>query len=219
MERLDDSLRLDRIITDPTMPPQRIDGVAFECARFHCACEVDRHPDGGSAVANTIAAWTVHFEQMPATEPSIPLAVHERRQLIEETEGWLRELRPVLEQRIENGCVRDGHGDLRADPIYLTEPWSVLDPLEFSTALRFTDGAAEVCFLAMELAALRRRDMSARFLIVYAAATDKTLGAVAPFFMRYRSVGERSRGFEPCSSLRSAALRSFWNPGGSLNWR
>lgn len=189
MKRLDDSLRLDRLVTGLTMPPQRIDEVALECARFHGACAVDRRVNGWGAVTNTVAAWTVNFEQMPAAEPSIPLTTTERRQLIEETDGWLRRLRPILEQRIESGRVRDGHGDLRAEHIYLTTPWSVLDPLEFSTALRFTDVAAEVCFLAMDLAALGRRDASARFLSTYATATDdETLSVVAPFFIRYRAV-------------------------------
>jgi hypothetical protein len=189
MKRLDDSLRLDRIVTGLTMPLQRIDEVALECARFHGACAVDRRVNGWGAVANTVAAWTVNFEQMPAAEPSVPLTIMERRQLIEETDEWLCKLRPILEQRIESGCVRDGHGDLRAEHIYLTTPWSVLDPLEFSTVLRFTDVAAEVCFLAMELAALGRPDASARFLSTYATATyDETLSVVTPFFVRYRAV-------------------------------
>jgi aminoglycoside phosphotransferase family enzyme len=189
MRRLPDALQLERIFSNPDMSAARIDQVASACARFHAGCPVDRRYEGYGAVENTIAAWAINFEQLPQNDATIPLSPEERTQLIEETDRWLAVLRPLLLHRIEEGRIREGHGDLRLQHVYLTDPWSVIDPLEFSIELRFCDVAAEVCFLAMELDDLGRADVAARLLAKYAEATnDRTLPALAPFFKRYRAV-------------------------------
>ena len=86
-------------------------------------------------------------------------------------------------------CIREGHGDLRIEHIYLTEPWSVIDPLEFSRKLRFCDVAAEICFVAMELDEIGRADAAEYVIASYAELSgDDTLLEVVPFFKRYRAV-------------------------------
>jgi len=189
MVRLADELQLEHLFADPTTPVERIDAVAAACASFHAACPVDKRPDGYGAVAATTRAWTINFEQLPETDATIPLSGAERAQLVDQTNEWLQHLTPRLAQRIIEGRIREGHGDLRLQHVYLTRPWSVIDPLEFSIELRFCDVAAEVCFLAMELDDLGRRDAADRLLAGYGAATqDATLAVLAPFFKRYRAV-------------------------------
>lgn len=189
MRRLPDELQLGHKFKDPHTSASCVDDVAVACARFHATCPIDRRIDGYGAVANTVAAWTVNFAQLRASDETIPLTASERRQLVLQTEHWIERLRPLFTARISQGCIREGHGDLRLEHVFLTSPWSVIDPLEFSVELRFCDVAAEVCFLAMELDDLGRRDASDRLLARYAEATqDSTLTAVAPFFKRYRAV-------------------------------
>ncbi len=189
MVRLADELQLEHLFADPSTPARRMDEVADACARFHAACPADIRPEGYGAVANMVRAWSINFEQLSANDATIPLSAVERAQLIEQTQSWLTDLQPALAQRIAEGRIREGHGDLRLQHVYLTQPWSVIDPLEFSIELRFCDVAAEVCFLAMELDDLGRHDAADRLLTQYAAATrDSTLAAVTPFFKRYRAV-------------------------------
>jgi aminoglycoside phosphotransferase family enzyme len=48
--------------------------------------------------------------------------------------------------------VRDGHGDLLADDIFLLDDGArILDCLEFDPRLRYGDVLADVAFLAMDL--------------------------------------------------------------------
>lgn len=189
MVRLADETQLERLFTDPRAPAQRIDEVAASCARFHAECPTDLRSDGYGALTNTIRAWTVNFDQLSAGDASIPLSAAERGQLIDETRTWLTEISPLLSRRITEGRIREGHGDLRLQHVYMTRPWSVIDPLEFSIELRFSDVAAELCFLAMELDDLGRPDAADRLLTKYAEAShDATLAAVTPFFKRYRAV-------------------------------
>jgi len=189
MKRLPDSLQLEQLFLDPATHVTRIDDVARACARFHATCPSDRRSDGYGAIASTIAAWTINFEQLPVGDALLPLSLTERERLIEETAAWLDRIQPLLAQRIAEGRIREGHGDLRLQHVYLTQPWSVIDPLEFAIELRFCDVAAEVCFVAMELDDLGRTDASERMLSQYAAETDDdTLAGVAAFFKRYRAV-------------------------------
>ena len=55
-----------------------------------------------------------------------------------------------LSQRVEDGRIVDGHGDLRPEHICLGSPPRIIDCLEFLAELRYLDPADELAFLAME---------------------------------------------------------------------
>ena len=61
----------------------------------------------------------------------------------------------VLTQRVASGRVIDGHGDLRAEHIYLDKQPVVIDCIEFNPELRQVDIAAELGFLQVECDALQ----------------------------------------------------------------
>ena len=61
-------------------------------------------------------------------------------------------LEPDLRRRAADGFVRDGHGDLRCEHVYLTaDGVKVLDGIAWSDRLRCVDVADELCFLAVDL--------------------------------------------------------------------
>ena len=58
----------------------------------------------------------------------------------------------VLNDRAFGGRVREGHGDLRAEHICVeADQIDVIDCVEFSERLRYSDVASEIAFLAMDL--------------------------------------------------------------------
>jgi hypothetical protein len=133
-------------------------------------------------------AWEVNFRQMPEDASDAPFTKNERYRIVEETGRWLDSATKIFQHRISQGRVREGHGDLRLEHVYLTTPWSVIDPLEFSESLRKVDVASEVSFMAMELDSLGRDDASSYLVMKYANEThDDTLSEVIPFFKRYRA--------------------------------
>jgi aminoglycoside phosphotransferase family enzyme len=60
----------------------------------------------------------------------------------------------LLEQRVSEGHVVDGHGDLRPEHICLCDPVVIFDCLEFNAQLRQVDPFDELAFLGMECAQL-----------------------------------------------------------------
>lgn len=60
--------------------------------------------------------------------------------------------RPLLRDRIAAGRIVEGHGDLRPEHVFLTDPIRIIDCLEFSRRLRTLDPFEEITFLGLEAA-------------------------------------------------------------------
>src|SRR5581483_6739578 len=60
---------------------------------------------------------------------------------------FLRDHRALFERRIAEGRVRDGHGDLRLEHVYLERPApTIIDCVEFADRYRVADVCADVAF-------------------------------------------------------------------------
>ena len=59
----------------------------------------------------------------------------------------------TFEARARRGCVREGHGDLRAEHVLLNGTVRIVDCLEFDQELRELDVADDLAFLVFDLAA------------------------------------------------------------------
>lgn len=110
------------------------------------------------------------------------------------SQEWLTRLDGTLRERGAAGGLRELHGDLRLDHVYLfpdQEPpgdLSILDGIEFDAGLRRIDVVADIAFLAMELAFAGRRDLEAAFIDAYFSLThDQTGRRLLPLFKAYRS--------------------------------
>jgi uncharacterized protein len=105
------------------------------------------------------------------------------------SQSFFREHQPLMQQRIAQDRVREGHGDLRCDHVYfLDQGISMIDCIEFSPRLRTCDVASELAFLAMDLELHGAPDLAAELLHAYAAlADDPDLFRLLPFYQCYRA--------------------------------
>ena len=62
--------------------------------------------------------------------------------------------RPILRERVAAGRFIEGHGDLRPQHVFLIDPLTIIDCLEFSHMLRTIDPFEEIVFLGLECAQL-----------------------------------------------------------------
>ncbi|HEY8568373.1 hypothetical protein [Microbulbifer sp.] len=88
--------------------------------------------------------------------------------------------------RAENGHIVEGHGDLRPEHCFLTEPPQIIDCLEFNRDLRCVDPLDELCYLALECELLGRPDLCASIVGSYSedGAPDP---ALVRFYQCYRA--------------------------------
>lgn len=93
----------------------------------------------------------------------------------------------LIGQRVATGPIVEGHGDLRPEHCFLTQPPQVIDCLEFNYALRCVDPLDELCYLALECELLGRSDLAT--IIVNSYSMD---GAPDPrlvdFYQCYRAL-------------------------------
>lgn len=105
------------------------------------------------------------------------------------SESFFREHQLLMRQRIAQGRVREGHGDLRCDHVYfLDQGISIIDCIEFNPCLRTCDVASELAFLVMDLELHGAPDLAAELLHAYTTrAEDPDLLRLLPFYQCYRA--------------------------------
>ena len=121
---------------------------------------------------------------------------------------------PLLEARILDGRVVDGHGDLLADDIFcLDDGPRILDCLDFDDRLRWVDGLDDAAFLAMDLERLGAPALASEFMAAYAEfAADPAPVSLQHHYIAYRAfvrakvAGLRGDAHAPAEAARLADL-------------
>lgn len=96
---------------------------------------------------------------------------------------------PLFQQRIDDGWVRDGHGDLRAEHIYCVDSGpQLIDCVAFDDRLRISDSLADVAFLAMDLDRLAGPGAAVTFMRAWNEFTNEHHpSSLAHFYVAYRA--------------------------------
>jgi aminoglycoside phosphotransferase family enzyme/predicted kinase len=189
MRRLPDAARADLLLERGELDLQAIDRIAERLAQFHADCPAaDVTPPGGAV--DVIRRNVQENFGQTRTEIGNHLAPEAARELEAWQLGYLEEHRGLFEERARTGRVRDGHGDLRLEHIYL-EPErdvTIIDCIEFNERFRIADVCADLAFLSMDLAYLGRVDWAERLLATYARTSgDYDLYRVVNFYESYRA--------------------------------
>lgn len=94
----------------------------------------------------------------------------------------------IFDQRIAEGAIVEGHGDLRPEHVCFLDPPVVFDAVEFSLAFRVADVASELAFLAMEMDFLGSPRLSRTLLEGFRRRTGDALPTrLVAFYQAYRA--------------------------------
>ncbi len=186
MRRLPDTDRADVRLTQGRLTGDHLATVASVLAQFHRASPVVHPVDPVQVVRRNVEE---NFDQTRATIRN-HLSVEEVRELETRQLSFLAAHASRLEARAEAGFVREGHGDLRLEHVYMDERGRVriLDCIEFNRRFREGDTASDLAFLSMDLAFHGRMDLSEQLLALVARdANDYDLYGVVDFYESYRA--------------------------------
>ena len=189
MRRMPDDARADNLLTAGKLQPQTVDLIAERIAAFHAAATCDErttHCGAASAIGRNV------IENFAQTRAALGqhLRADEAREIEARQLSFLREHSPLFEARMAAHRVRDGHGDLRLEHVYVGSrgELTILDCVEFNERFRFADVCSDVAFLAMDLAWHGRVDLAERLLARYALASgDYDLYPLVDFYEGYRA--------------------------------
>jgi aminoglycoside phosphotransferase family enzyme/predicted kinase len=189
MQRLPEAARADLRLAREELGQTQIDQLARYLAKFHEHAARGERIDEFGRVEVIRQNVEENFAQGQAllrqVAPEAAEREVEQRQL-----AFLDTRAELFAQRIRAGKIRDGHGDLRLEHVYLDEGHDpkIIDCIEFNERFRYADVCADVAFLSMDLAWHGRADLAERFLATYARATgDYDLYALVDFYESYRA--------------------------------
>ncbi len=188
MRRLPDHDRADVRLAEGRLAPEDVDRIALRIAGFHAAAAtseaISRHGEPDAIAANV----EENFEQTRTSLPRYLSSVE-----IADLERFHRETvshrAPFLE-RIAKHRIRDGHGDLRLEHVYIDEHGEIriIDCIEFNERFRYQDVAADVAFFSMDLTRSGASALGEHFLARYAReAQDFDLYPLVDFYQSYRA--------------------------------
>jgi len=199
MQRLPAAAMLDARLEAGEVDNQMIRELAHLLAGFHAGARTGEGVDSfgaPEAVAELVRSTLTALEPF-ASEPDVPtesgvraLSLDRLSFLKDSAEAFLAKSRDLMEERIREGRIRDGHGDLHAGNIcYRPGGIAIYDCIEFSEAFRCSDVACDLAFLAMDLDYRGFHAFAAYLVRQYQAqSADPRLGELIGFYKQYRAV-------------------------------
>ncbi|MCB1863644.1 MAG: phosphotransferase, partial [Gammaproteobacteria bacterium] len=186
MHRFSQACLLDRLLGTGTVHAEHFEDFAATLAMFHASvprATPDQHFGTAQAIYRPVME---NFEQIARAlgQAAVPTDLHDW------SENRFAELHPRLDQRREQGFIRECHGDLHLGNMLLKEGrMMAFDGIEFSAALRWIDTISEVAFLFMDLEERGRADLGWRFLNAYLDETGDHAGlGLLDFYLVYRAL-------------------------------
>jgi uncharacterized protein len=137
------------------------------------------------------------------------ILAEERYRDIERFTNRFLENRALFERRIQEGKIRDCHGDLHSANICLADDVVIYDCIEFNRRFRYQDIAADVAFLAMDLDFRGSADLANYLAREFSRRSgDRDLLLMLPFYKCYRAyVRGKVNGFAVSQSEQSSEDR------------
>lgn len=187
MARFDETQTLDHLAENGRIDAALADALGRAVAKAHAAVPVV----GDAGFADTLAEIIDQNNGELRAAPDL-FAGDEVDALTVASRGALERLRPLLDARERDGCVRRCHGDLHLGNIVLIDKAPVLfDAIEFNPTLATIDVFYDLAFLLMDLI---ERDLAAaanavlnRYLAERNSDSDLDALAALPLMMSLRA--------------------------------
>jgi aminoglycoside phosphotransferase family enzyme len=187
MKRLPQDRIMTQLLQENKVAPEVIDEIAKIVAAFHAKAKETPEINQFGSLKIVKTNWDENFQQtVKYIGQTIP---KEEFDLIEsKINKFFETQKPLLNNRIVHGRIRDCHGDLHSGNIFLTEEICIFDAIEFNDRFRYSDVASDVAFLAMDLDYQKKPELAKRFVDKYVEdSKDKQLIELLPFYKCYRA--------------------------------
>jgi aminoglycoside phosphotransferase family enzyme len=186
MRRLPAARMLDELISRGTINRKDVQPAALKLARFYA----DANPvELTGPVYRARLEAGVRSDLHELSRPEFELDREGVRAIAQMQLDFLKRNAALVDARVQEGRLIEGHGDLRPEHICLDSEPSIIDCLEFSRDLRLLDPADELAYLGLECERLGRDAVGHWFLEAYTELTgDDPPSALMQFYRNYRSL-------------------------------
>lgn len=187
MKRMPEEKMMGRVMAAGGLTHAHIDAIIETLVPFYQAAAGDRTIQDFGRSESVAVNVLENFEQ---TEAFIDQGALSQLQF-DTISSYAREFLSHEERfqaRIAEGKIRDCHGDMHSANICLADSVYIFDCIEFNERFRYTDVAADVAFLAMDLDFHGLSELSHYFVEQFAEkSADPGLFVVLDFYKCYRA--------------------------------
>lgn len=187
MRRMPEERMMVRVIDRGELTSAHIENLVEVLVPFYERAERSEEIDGfGTAEAVSVNVLE-NFEQTAGFIGNGALS-QEQFDAISSYARSVLALEDLFQARIEQGRIRDCHGDLYSANICLADKVYIYDCIEFNQRFRYCDVASDVAFLAMDLDFHGLQELSALFIDRFCERSgDAGLREMLNFYTCYRA--------------------------------
>jgi len=187
MKRLPQDRLMTLLIKEGKVEKKTVDNIAKIVAAFHLKAQVTAEISefGSLKIINT--NWDENFAQ---TKKYVGQTITKAQfdYIKTKIDDFKDKNQVLLESRVANGRIRDCHGDLHSGNIFITDEICIFDAIEFNDRFRYSDVAADVAFLSMDLDFQQKHELAEHFIDKYIEySKDKQITKLIPFYKCYRA--------------------------------
>ena len=147
MRRLDESRTLEHALLAQALLPRQLDHVVATLVAFY------RHARAVFVTPEThLINWarSLDYNKRVLLDPRFALPAGLIRRIDRAQRRFLNGRSNLIAGRVRGRHIVDGHGDLRPEHIWLDDPVTIIDCLEFNASLRAVDPFDEIAYLCVE---------------------------------------------------------------------
>ena len=187
MRQLPQDRMMDVLLPRGQVTPEMVGIVAEKLAGFHKRAETNPQIAAFGGLDVIRHNCDENFAQ---TEKYIGLAIFRARyeRIRGYTDDFIKGNAGLFEKRVNEGSIRDCHGDLHAAHVCFTDGVCIYDCIEFNDRFRYCDVASEIAFLAMDLDRHGEVALSRHLVDTYVESShDEELLKLLSFYKCYRA--------------------------------
>jgi aminoglycoside phosphotransferase family enzyme/predicted kinase len=188
MKRLPADRMLDQLVDSGKISKEDIQIIAREISIFHSNTPTSPYISEFGSQKQIQYNWRENFEQtLPFRATTLPPDVCEN--IRSYVDSFINSHVTLFTDRIKNGYIRECDGDIHLGNICMLNGNAyIFDCIEFNERFRFSDTAADIAFLLMDLDYHHRPDLADTALSTYITASgDITCSKLINFYKVYRA--------------------------------
>ncbi len=187
MRQLPRERLMDKLLETDQVTREMLTDVARKLVKFHgeakTGADISKYGELRAIRVNTEENFDQTSEYIGTT-----ITAEGYQRIKDYTNSFMERNASLFAKRVEEGRVRDCHGDLHAAHICFADDIYIFDCIEFNDRFRYQDVANEVAFLAMDLDYHGCTDLSQHFVQAYVSDSgDRELLELLPFYKCYRA--------------------------------
>ena len=187
MKQLPRDRMMDVLLPQGQVTQEMVATVAGKLMSFHRRAEANQEIAAFGSLDVIRHNCDENFAQ---TERYIGTSVtaREYQRIRDYTDSFIVNNASLFDKRVEEGRIRDCHGDLHAAHVCFTDDICIYDCIEFNDRFRYSDVASEIAFLAMDLDRYRQAGLARHLVNAYVGLShDEGLLKLLDFYKCYRA--------------------------------